>query len=126
MLDKYAILLVDLRIGHALAGTPPVHDLAEQPRLAVSPATDHQAVRPGLLERPRAVLDGADVAVDDHRDGHGVLDPAHEGPIGLPLVHLVAGAAVDGNHPDPKILGNVRQFGRIEAGMVPAHAHLEQ
>ena len=38
-----------------------------------------------LLERGAGVLEAADVAVDDHRQRRGLLDPADEGPVGLPL-----------------------------------------
>ena len=47
-------------------------------------------------------------------------------PVGLALVELAAGAAVDGDHLHAEILGDAGELGRVEAGMIPAHPHLQR
>ena len=102
------------------------HHLADQPRLAIGTAPDHHAVRTALQQRRLGILDRADVAIDDHRQLHRVLNAAHEGPIGGAAVELAAGAAVHGYQVHAFAFGNARQFRRVQAVVIPAHPHLER
>src|SRR3546814_19445869 len=74
---------------------------------------------------PYTTLFRADGAVDDAGDRHRILDPANEAPIGGAPIHLVAGAPVDRHHLRAQILCDPREFGRVQAVMVPPHAHLD-
>ena len=56
-----------------------------EPGPAISAAADHHAVGAGLVERRRALVDRADVAIGDDRERHRLLHLADEGPVGLPL-----------------------------------------
>jgi hypothetical protein len=119
-------LFVEGRIGQVSAGAEPVHDLPEQPGSAIAAATDHDPVRARLIQRGVRILRRADVAVDDHGDADRRLDRADEAPIGAALVHLVAGAAMDGDHSRPEILRDPREFGGVQAVVAPAHPHLQR
>src|SRR3546814_16913219 len=55
-----------------------------------------------------------------------ILDAPYEAPIGLAAIHLVARATVDGDELCAEILGDVREFGGVEAVVAPAHAHLDR
>ena len=57
---------------------------------------------------------------------HRVLDVANKGPISLTGVELLARAAMDGDHANAAGLRDTGEIGRIQAVMVPAHAHLER
>ena len=103
-----------------------MHDLAEQPRLAIGTAPDHDAICARLLQRLRRIVDRTDVTIGDDRDRHRILYLADEGPVRATLVHLVARAPMDGDHLDPEIFGDPRQFWCVEIGMIPAHAHLDR
>ena len=126
MFEHQRELHIDTGVGQLLPGIEPVHHLRQQPRPAISTAPDHQAVSARLFKRRGAVRDGADIAVDDHRDRDRVLDRANERPVCLAPVHLVAGAAMDGDHLHAQILCNPRQFGGVEAIVAPAHPHLDR
>ena len=56
-----------------------------------------ESVRKG--QRLTGILAAVDVAIDDDRQADRFLDAADEAPVGTALVHLVAGAAVNGDHP---------------------------
>src|SRR3546814_816028 len=126
MLDQGVELLLQWRSRQALARPPPMHNLPQQPRLAIGPAPDHHPVGTRLFERARRIRDPADVSIDDDRDGYGLFHLADKAPVGVAAVHLVARAAVDGDHLHPQILGNSCQFGCIQTGVVPAHPHFDR
>src|SRR3569832_2824543 len=71
-------------------------DLAGQPRLTLRSAPDHDRIGAGCLERGDRLVERSDVAVDDQRNLHGVLDGAYRAPVGLTLVELTAGSAMHG------------------------------
>ena len=73
----------------------------------------------------RVVL-GQDVAVDDDGDADSFLDLAHEGPVGGAGVELLTGAAMHGDHADAGLLRDAGETRRVQAGVVPAHAHLQR
>ena len=51
-----------------------------------------------------------DIAVDDHRDRHRLLDRGHRRPVGRAGIELAAGAAVDGDGLDPAPFGARGQY----------------
>ena len=104
----------------------PVDDLADQPRLPVATAPDHDAVGAGCVERRIDFLEGRDVAIDDDRDLDRRLDLVDKAPIGGPGKHLAAGAAVHSDHANAAGFGNVREAGRVALVIVPAGAHLQR
>ena len=125
MLYDYAILFFKRRIGQTRSVRQPRHDLTDQPGTTIGAAADHHAIRAALLQSCVGILDRTDIPIDDDGQLHRILHLAHKGPVGRPLVHLVTGAAVHGDQFCAQILGDMRQFGRIEAGMIPAHPHLD-
>ena len=88
----------------------------------------HNAVHAVTVEILFGFLGGIDVAVADDGNGHTgiVLHLPYEGPVGLALVHLLTGAAVDGQGLDACIL---QAFGQLDYDLgvlVPAQAGLDR
>ena len=57
---------------------------------------------------------------------HRVLHLPDKVPVGAAGVELLAGAAVHRDHADAAVLRDARQPRRVQAGVVPAHAHLQR
>src|SRR5260370_28764214 len=83
-------LLGERRRGFDDAGFEAAPDLAGQPRLALGAAADHHGVGARHFKRGYRLLERGDIAVDDERNADRILDGAHRGPIGIPLVELAA------------------------------------
>jgi len=71
-------------------------DLAEYPRVRGRGAADHDGVAVGGVDHGCGVFGGADVAVADDWDVHGVFDGGDVLPAGLAGVAVFAGAGVEG------------------------------
>ena len=99
---------------------------ARQPRLAVGAASDHHAIGARGGQTGAHIGEALDVAVDDHRYFHRVLDLAHERPVGLVLEELAAGAAMHGDHADAGGFRAHRQLRRVERAVIPAHPHFQR
>ena len=97
-------------------GLAPVH-----PLLAGSGAPDA-----ALVQRLHRIVEGQDVAVDDHRNLHGFLHLANERPVGAAIVELAARAAMHRHHGDAGGLGPAGEFRRIHRPLVPAEPHLQR
>ena len=123
MLDECRILFIKTWRWNDFARAPPVHDLTQQPRLAICAPANHQSISARLLKRLCRIINRADIAIHDDRDRNRVFHFPDEGPVGAALIHLIAGAAVDGNHLDAQVFCNAGHLGRVKALMVPAHAH---
>ena len=96
--------------------------------MAEARAAHHDPVHAVAVEHLLRALRGIDVAVADDGNVHPgiVLDFADEGPVGLALVHLAAGAAVDGEGLDAHVL---QPFGEVHddlGAVVPAQAGLHR
>ena len=111
-------LFAERRRRLAAAGFEIARELAGKPRPALGAAADHHGV--GLRRRQRrvGVVEAFDVAIDDDRDRHGLLDGAHRRPVGAPLVELAARAAV---HGDETHAGAVRPAAPAPARYASGH-----
>src|SRR5579863_2902419 len=83
-----------------------VPDLTEDPRITDRGAADHDAVdtKPGLVFRGFLRTVNIAIAKDRDIDPGVVLHPRDKGPIGLTLVQLASGAAVDRQSLDTGVL----------------------
>ena len=125
MFEQDGFLLFQRRLRQPRPGAEEVRGLGEEPGAAVAASADHDAVRAGFRQGGGGVFLGQDVAVDDDGDGDRLLDLADEIPIGDAGVELLAGAAVDVTIRMPDVLGNAGEARGVQAGVVPAHAHLQ-
>ncbi len=116
---------VEVGFGSVGAGTEVVGDLGGEPRAAVAGAADHDAICAGQGFGGGGVLWGVDVAIDDNGNGNGLLDVGDERPVGDAGVELLTCAAMDDDHPYAAGFGDLGHAGGVQAGVVPAHAHLE-
>src|SRR5579885_1379268 len=126
MLQHRLELLCKRWIGPARSGPQIVHHLGREPGAAVGATADHDSVSARLQARGVHILEGRDVAVDDHGNPHGILHRAHELPIGASLVKLAARAAVDRHHANAALFRDLREARCIAVGGVPARPHLER
>ena len=117
--------LVKRRPRQALARPEVVRELAENPRIPLRRAADHD----GVAARRRAdgieVVIGAHVTVGDDGHAHGLLDAADDVPVRLAAVELLARAAVHGDGVDARGLGAPCELDDVYVLLVPAHAHLD-
>lgn len=81
-------------------------DVLEEPRLSEGSTTNHHGIYAVAIETFFGSFGSSDVAISDDWDGdaRAVLYFADEGPVGFALVHLGAGASVDGKCLDATIL----------------------
>ena len=124
MLDDQIILHIECWVGQARISVEPVHHLPQQPWFAIGTATNHHTICTALLERLVSIFDGANIAIDDHRNFDRVLDLADKGPVGAAFVHLVSCTPMNRHQLCTQIFGNMCEFGGVEARMIPTHAHL--
>ena len=96
----------------------------KQPRVAVSAATNHQAVAACLLQHPQSVCYRKDIAVAKHRHIHCLLYVGNNAPVSLALVKLLACTSVYGNSAHACCLHGTRNLHRVAVGIVPARAEL--
>ena len=101
-------------------------DPSRQPRRAIGTPPDHHAIGARRRQRLTRILDARDVAVDDHGDRDSQLHRTHSRPVGFPLEEFVAGAAVNRDELNARLLRPARQFRSVEAGAVPAQPHLQR
>ena len=89
-----------------LAGVQEVPDFGEDPGMAKAGTAHHDAVYAVALKSFLRFLCTVDVSITYYRYVHaGVLfHGTDEGPVGLALVHLAAGAAMDGEGGNAHIL----------------------
>ena len=115
-----------LGAGERHHGAPgePGRDLADEPGPPHGGTPDHHARRAGLREAGASLLERGHVTVGDDGDAHRLDHGPDRLPIGPALVELLPGSAVDGHPVEPERLGPTGEVGRVEAGMVPAQAHL--
>ena len=117
--------LLKRRRGQALARPEVVRELAENPRISLRRAADHD----GVAARRRAdrveIVIRAHVAVGDDGHAHGLLDAADDVPVRLAAVELLARAAVHGDGVDARGLGAPCELDDVYVLLVPAHAHLD-
>ena len=96
--------------------------------MAVSGTPDHDSVHTIALKRLCSLLWGGYVSVSDDRDMHPriLLHLSDQGPVRLALVHLAAGASVDGQRPDSHILQPLGQLHDDLRVLVPAKPGLHR
>ena len=105
LLEDRRELLVERRVGPRRPAAQVGHHLAEQPRPAIGAAADHHPVGARLRERVAASSIEQMSPLTITGSATASLTLADEAPVGRALVHLAAGAAVDGDHPrrrDPR------------------------
>ena len=93
---RYMTAATSRRVGSARARLPGEGggQVAEEPRPAEAAAADDDAVAAGLGDHPQRVVGLPDVAVAEHRDVDGLVQPRDGRPVGGAGVELVGGAAV--------------------------------
>ena len=100
--------------------------LPRKPRPAIGPAADHHPIGTGFGQGMVDILKRFDIPIDNHRQLRRLLHLADKRPVSTAFIHLVARAAMHGDHLNPRFLGNLRQLWCVEARVVPAHAHLQR
>ncbi len=108
-------LLAQRRRAFAPAGFEISRDLAGKPRTALRGAADHHSIGAGNMKRGHDIVEGANVAIDDHGNRDRLLDRAHGGPVGAAVIKLATRAAMHGDHLDAGLLRATRQLGRVQA-----------
>ncbi len=101
-------------------------DLADEPGPAKARAADHHAIRAGEAQGFKGIFSRFDVAVHQQGQRNRLADPRDRAPIRLSLVELLAGAPMHRDERKAMRLGPPREFGRVEAGMVPSKTHFER
>ena len=125
VLEKHFTDLGYQRRGKFLAGGEVMRDLAEDPGAALRRASDHDAVRAGVLENVLRPLRCGDIAVGNHRQPGRRLDLADRVVLGLAGKPAGARAAVQRQQLDAALLGDFRHAQRIPAVAVPSGAEFE-
>ena len=100
--------------------------LRKEPRVAEAAAPDERRIRAGIAQNVFGVLRRPHVAVGEHRDAHGAFYVADDVPVGLPGIHLRAGAAV---HRDRRGAGALAHFGErhgIDIAFIKALAEFDR
>ena len=93
--------LLERRFGKQLARGHVVPRLAEDPGIDDRAPADHHRIAARVVKNPPDILRRDDVAVDNDRNGDGFFHPGNPAVVHVPLVSLVARAAVDGQCTDP-------------------------
>ena len=106
-------LLGERRRALARAGREITRHLSGKPRPALRGAADHDGVGAGSRQRAFGVVERTNVAIDDDRNRHRLLDGAHRRPVGAAVVELAARAAMHGDH--------VNAGGFARGARAPAH-----
>ena len=70
-------------------------DLLEYPRIAHGGAAYHDRVAACLFNHPLGIFRRLDISVPDHRDGHDILDPTDNTPIGMAGKSLIGITRMD-------------------------------
>ena len=104
----------------------PMHHLAQQPRFAIGPAANHHAICTGEPQGFFGIFDRADIAIDDHRQGNGLLNVRNKFPVRMAFIHLASGAAMHRDHLRAEIFGNMGEFGCIAAIIIPTRPHFHR
>ena len=108
------------------AGLQKMFDLAEQPGAALRGAPDHERVGPGGVEHLTGFFRRDDVAVGDHRNVRGGLDGGNRVVFGMTGIAAGACAAMHGERPDARLLGDGEDRQGVAVGLVPAGADLQR
>lgn len=101
-------------------------DLAHEPGPAEARAADHHAIRAGEAQGFKGLFNRFDVAIHQQGERNGLTDPRDRAPIRLPLVELLARAPMHRDERKAMRLGAPREFGRVEARMVPSKTHFQR
>src|SRR5579872_5184622 len=106
MIADRGAALADRRWGKIFTGIEIIFDLIEDPRITDGGPADHDPVDTIPVAVRAGFLGGFDIAVakDGDSDARVFLYPGNEGPVGLPLVELGAGTAMDGQSRNTGVL----------------------
>src|SRR5262249_22270988 len=99
-------------------------DLAEDPGIGGSGATDHHSVAAGFSDHSDCVFRRANVAVADDREIHGGLDRGNPFPARGAAITLLTRARVHGDGIQAAILGHAGELDADNVVVVPAQAKL--
>ena len=100
--------------------------LGQQPGTSLRAAPDHHTGSPAVAHRAVDILEAADIPVHNYRHRHRIDNAANGFPVGRAVIHLAAGAAMNGDHGDPGILGHAGDHRGIQAVIIPAKTHLQR
>lgn len=100
--------------------------LAENPGTSLRRAPDHDAVRAALFQRLQCLGGTIDVAIDEHRHAHGLLDRGGRFVFRRARKEICARPSMHGDSGNAFVLGKARDRYGIAVFTVPARAHLER
>ena len=100
-------------------------DLSENPRSTLCSATYHHRISTGCLKYVFRFVGAVDIAIGHDRNTASRLDRGNGVVFGVPAVAIRAGPAMQGQHRDATVLGDMRNRQRIAVLSIPSGTKLQ-